>query len=165
MNWPNRTIQGVSYDLRHLHPFTFDVTPQAQGAPTYRVRVTFGLHTFAREWRETDTSDFRVVDGTDLRCFCVDRHRLSLNLPAMITGSAKAHFSQQHAYLVFRNVPECQGPYVAFFTMQRATTRGIDAVMSVVSAYEKPNLPTRLPSIGFATLVAKTAKGEQIRRP
>ena len=165
MNWPKTTIQGVSYDLTHLHPFTFSVTPQVQGAPAYRVRVTFGLHTFAREWRETDTPEHRVVDGTDLRCFCVDRHRLSLKLPAMITGSGKAHFSQQHAYLVFRNMPDCAGPYVAFFTMQRANARGIDTVMSVVSAYEKPNLPARLPSIGFATLVAKTARGEKVKRP
>ena len=49
MSWGKKRIAGVVYDLTHLDPFDLDVTPSYQGAPTYKVRVTFGHHTFTRK--------------------------------------------------------------------------------------------------------------------
>lgn len=166
MAWGKRTIQGVTYTFGHLDKFTMDVTPATAGAETYTLLVDFHLHTFAREWRTTDTPDHRFRDGDDVRCFCPDRYSMSLTLPEMIRASNKAYFSQEHNYLIFKPVDN-QAPYAAFFTMQRARARGYHAIMTVVSSYQKEGLPppSQLKSIGFATLVAKTAKGEAIRRP
>ncbi|MER8855845.1 hypothetical protein NKH94_30465 [Mesorhizobium australicum] len=164
--WPNRTIQGVTYTFDHLSPFTMEVTPKAEGAKTYSLLVDFHLHTFAREWRHTDTPDYRFAEGKDIRCLCTERYGMSLSLPEMIRASTKAYFSQKHNYMVFRPVPD-HAPYAAFFSMQRAKNQSYDAIMTVVSAYQKGELPKQslLKSIGFATLVAKTARGEEIRRP
>lgn len=164
--WRNRTIQGVTYTFGHLDAFTMQVTPVKAGAKTYSLLVDYHLHTFAREWRDTDTPDYKFVEGNDVRCFCPDRYKMSLTLPEMIKGSSKAYFSQEHNYLIFKPV-NGEAPYAAFFSMQRARGRGYHAIMTVVSAYQKDELPPEslLKSIGFATLVAKTAKGEEVRRP
>ncbi|MBN9219561.1 MAG: hypothetical protein J0I79_16570 [Mesorhizobium sp.] len=161
-------IQGVTYTLSHLNPFVMDVTPTTPGAPTYKVHVSFGPHTFSREWLVTDTPDYRVQEQNgDLRCFCTTRHGLSAHLPGMIQASAqgKAHFSLKDNYLVFRNVPGCTGPYTAFFSLKKARNTQYDAVMFIQSAYEKPALPKNLQSIGMPTLVSKVVRGEAIRRP
>jgi hypothetical protein len=162
-------IQGVPYDLSHLNPFLMQVTPTAEGAPTYSVHVSFGSHTFSKEWdAATHTPDYRVVyDERDPRCFCPVRHGHSLELPDMIRGAVtgKAYFSLQTNYLVFK--PNGDGnPYVAFFSVKPANNPRYDAVMFVQSAYAKPALKTAsLQGISFATLVSKTVRGEPVSRP
>ncbi|TPL94767.1 hypothetical protein [Mesorhizobium sp. B2-3-10] len=150
--------------MGHLDPFTMDVTPTGKGAKTYKLHVSFQLHTFAREWRVTDTPDYRVRDGSDVRCFCPVRYKMSLTLPEMIRGTSKAYFSQDHNYLLFRPVAD-EAPYAVFFSMRKGESRRVNAVMTVVSAYQKENLPPKLQPITFATLVAKTSKGEEVSRP
>jgi hypothetical protein len=168
MAYRSFVIQGVTYAMSHLSPFVMDVTPATAGAPTYRVHVSFGPHTFSREWLDTDTPDYRVQEQNgDIRCFCTTRHGLSAHLPDMIRASAngKAHFSLRDNYLVFRNVPGCQGPYTAFFSLQKARSPRYDAVMYIQSAYEKPALPKNLASIGVPTLVSKVVRGEAVVKP
>ena len=106
------------------------------------------------------------VEG-EIRCFCLHRHAMSIHLPQMIKDarSGKAYFSQRDNYLVFRDIPGFTGPYAAFFEMKKAKSKSHDAVMFVVSAYEKPSLPKRIPSISFATLTSKVVRGEKIRKP
>ncbi len=162
---------GLIYDLNHLSPFIIAVTPKADGAPTFTVLVTFGHHCFTREWREgTDDPALRYAIDRDVRCFCPERYALSLGLPAIVTTAAtgKVYFSQDRNYLIVEAVHELSGPYAVFFKLEKAERlRKADAVMFVVSAYEKRNLPakSRLPSISFATLVAKTVRGENIIAP
>jgi hypothetical protein len=150
------TFNGQPHSLAHLEPFTISVTPKAPGAPTFRVLVNFGHHTFTREVQPgDDPTHLYTVDG-DVRCFCPIRHGLSANLPDIVQGSNKAYLSEGYNYLFVENLPGLTGPYAVFFTVQRAgTIKNVDAILRVVSAYEKLALPKRLQAITMATLVSK----------
>lgn len=163
-------IDGFEYVLSHLNPFTVDVSPSAVDAATYKVLVTFGHHTFTRTVDfATDSASYHYSEGGDLRCFCPDRFYASQGLPSLIASAVrgKAYFSQNRNYMLI-DQPLGGAPYAVFFNLEKTrSVKGLDASMFVVSAYEKPGLPakSRLPSISFATLVAKTARGEPITRP
>jgi hypothetical protein len=77
----------------------------------------------------------------------------------------RAYFDARHNFLLVERLPELDGPYAVFFTMERSKHPTVDVAMFVISAYEKIGLPRNIPKITFATLVAKHARGESIRRP
>jgi len=160
-------IQGVTYRLSHLNPFAVPVTPKVEGAPTFAMRVSFGLHTFSKEWDASYPTHHKIREGSEDRCFCPIRHEHSLHLPRIIKQSVtgKVFFSQNHNYLIAEGLEGLNAPYAVFFKVETAKSRDFDVVMFVVSAYPKPNLPKNLDKITFATLVAKTARGEAIKRP
>ncbi|MER9432973.1 hypothetical protein [Mesorhizobium sp. M0408] len=162
-----KRIQGVAYPLQHLNPFTMTVAPQTPGAPSYKVHVRFGSHTFTREWQAADPIDHQVNYNGDIRCFCTTRHGLSAHLPDMIRASAngKVHFSLKDNYLVLTNMPGCTGPYVAFFSMKPSNSNKYDAFMFVQSAHERAVFPKQLPSISMPTLVSKVVRELPIIRP
>lgn len=163
-------IEEIEYDLAHLNPFTVNVTPRFPDAKTYKVLVSLGHHTFTREFRpKVDSKEFLHIEGGEERCFCQDRYLASKSLRRMISHNCKgkAYFSQNHNFMLL-DQPLGGPPYAAFFTMQRTKNiKDIDATMFIVSAYEKPGLPSRsrLPSISFATLTHKTIIGQEIKRP
>lgn len=170
MAWNNFVVAQTSYDLTHLKPFTLTVTPKAENAPTFKVLVSFGHHTFTREIIEHDPPEMRFTHGNDERCFCPVRHGHSLALPRIVNegASGRAYFSQTRNFLLIENLPDVEGPYAVFFNIEKAKNlKGIDASLFIVSAYAKPGLPPKraLPAITFATLVSKTVSGEQVRRP
>jgi hypothetical protein len=164
MSYGKKRIAGVDYDLTHLDPFDMVVHDRA-GQEVCTARVTFGCHTFTREWRAGDPLDHRVVVGSETRCFCPDRYALSLGLPQMIreAGNGNAHFSQRQNFLIRKQVQG--GPYAVFFGLARARKPGIAVAMFVDSAYVKAKLPPKLDAIGFAVLMGKVAKGQPIKRP
>lgn len=167
--WPDFTVNGCKYGLAHLQPFTVSVTPKSEGAPTYKVYVSFGLHTFSTEVDQNTPLESQIAHRGDVRCFCPIRHGLSLYLPSIIRNgvSGRAYFSQRNNHMLIHDLPGLAGPYAVFFNVQKAKSKEFDAAMFVVSAYEKPKLPSRgkLPAITFATLIAKTVRGEPILRP
>jgi len=164
MKWPNKKIGGIVYPLDHLHPFIMPVTPRGAGAPTYRVRVSFGCHTFTKKLDGTETPDFVFVNGRERRCFCLVRHELSRHLPGIIRGIAtgKVCFGEYGNYFVPAVVPGMADPYGVFLNVAKAHSPGYDVLLMIVSAHERPRLPKRPGQITFATLIGKTAKGQQI---
>ncbi|MBI1683416.1 hypothetical protein [Caulobacter hibisci] len=168
MAWERFASPSGDYDLSHLDPFLLTVSPQ-DGSAGYRVLVSFGHHTFTREVRAGDEEGLKhAVDG-DVRCFCAERHRCSLRLPAIVraSGRGRAYFSQGRNFLLVEDMPGAKGPYAVFFNIGRARAKAFDANLFVVSAYLKPNLPPRrkLASITLVTLIGKTVRGEPITRP
>jgi hypothetical protein len=168
--WNKFSAGPTDYDLSHLSPFTLSVTPKAAEAPTFKVLVSFGHHTFTRELNAADPLEMRFSHNNDTRCFCPVRHGHSQELPRIVTEGAtgRAYFSQTRNYLLVENLPGVIGPYAVFFNIERAKNlKAIDATLFVVSAYPKPGLPPKrdLPAITFATLVSKTVAGHEIRRP
>ena len=162
-------IEEIDHDLTHLDPFTINVTPKVAGANTYKVLVSFGHHTFTKAIAEGDNLAYRYTEGTDERCICPDRLLASKGLPALVTQSAggKAYFSQSYNYMLI-DQPLGGPPYVVFFNLEaNKAIKGVHASMFVISAYEKPALPSRssLPAISFGTLVHKTVRGEKVVRP
>jgi hypothetical protein len=168
MGWGTKRIAGKDFDLSHLDGFEMDVTPRHAGAPTYRVRVDFGVHTFTRDLLDTDTPDYHVPDGAQTRCFCPQRHAMSIYLPDIIQSAASgnAYFgNRSENYLLVEKLDGLNAPYVVAFNMGIAKTVGADAIMFVVSAHDRPNLPPNLPVIGMGTLVSLTVQGKPIMRP
>jgi hypothetical protein len=161
---------GVVYDLSHLEPFVFLVTPKADGAPNYRVLATFGHHTFCRHCEPRDDAAFLYEEHGDARSFCPVRYEQSLALPRIIRFAAsggKAYFSQRDNFLLIDNLPGLAAPYVVLFNVKRSRQNTIDCNMFVSSAYEKPGLPPlqHLRRISFATLIATVAQGRPVKRP
>lgn len=164
MSWRDKKIRGTLYSLVHLAGFDMPIVGR-DGTLHGVARVSFGLHTFTRDWRNTDPLDHKMVVGSEVRCFCPTRHQLSLALPAILQAACggNAHFSQGRNYLLVHQVSG--GPYAIFFDVEKARRKGVDVMVFVDSAYMKPNLPKKLPAIGFAKLLEKTAKGQAVTRP
>jgi hypothetical protein len=102
-----------------------DVMARADNTPAYKVRVSFGCHTFTRELTFHDQPDLHFRDGKELRCFCTDRYRLSLQLPDMIRYAAngRVYFSARATFLVIECESAAKAPYVAFFNAEKAKNR------------------------------------------
>lgn len=164
MSWRDKKIKGVVYSLAHLAGFDMPIVGR-DGTVHGIARVSFGLHTFTREWLATDPLDHKMVLGTEVRCFCPIRYQLSLDLPAIIQAACggNAHFCKGRNYLLVHQVGA--GPYAIFFDVEKARQKGVDVMVFVDSAYTKPGLPRNLPVIGFAKLLEKTAKGLPVTRP
>jgi hypothetical protein len=168
MGWGKKQIGGLVYDLSHLDPFLMDVAPRADSAVPYRVRVSFGCHTFTRKLTLHDQPDLHFRAGKELRCFCTDRHRLSLQLPDMIRYAAngRVYFSELATFLIIESESSANAPYVAFFNAEKAKKQdGYDAAMFVTSAYLKPSLPDKLPAVTLATLIDYRVRGKPLKRP
>ena len=167
MGWGEFVIGDVAHDLSHLDPFVMTVAPKAQGAPVYNVLVSFGSHTFTREVSPSDPVAERFVDGSDVRCFCPIRHAHSLNLPRIVRRASvgRAYFSQGRNLLCVDWLPGLEAPYAVFFNLVKSRDHRLDAAMFVVSAYAKPELPDRLPSVTFATLVSHVVAGHALVPP
>ena len=166
MSWGIKQINGQSYDLSHLDPFVMTVTPKAVPPVEYNVLVTFGCHTFTRKWTDDDPICLRFEHNLEVRCFCEHRCELSMRLPDIVRSAAtgRVHFSQYGNYLIVRDIPGLNGPYVCFFNVTRARSEIFDAIMVVDSAYVKPELPNNLDAVHLSTLVMKTVRGERLPR-
>ena len=166
MSWGKKKIRGKVYSLAHLDPFDMPIVGR-DGTQYGVARVSFGLHTFTREWRSSDPLDQRMVVGGEERCFCFDRYQLSLSLPAILQAACRgnAHFSRGANYLLVRRDAGQADPYAIFFDAEKARMKGVEVIVFVDSAYLKPNLPKKLDVIGFAKLLEKISKGERINRP
>ena len=163
-----KRIAGVDYDLGHLDPFTIEVKPKDEDAPTYVVRVSFGFHCFTREIMEEDALDLHMTHGKEKRCFCHDRYALSKELVDMIKYAAKgrSYFGEKANFLIVEIPSQHNAPYVAFFDVEKAKkSDGVDAVMFVTSAHLRPKLPEKLPAVSFATVVDYRIKGKALKRP
>ncbi len=163
------TIQGVTYDFAHLGPMTIDVTV-SKGKPdekTFSVLVNFGCHCFTEEHDPAiHTPDYRYEHEKELRAFCPNRYARSQGLRDIITGigNRPVFITLQNNYMLVEMITDAgvSVPYTIFFSMEKGKKRTADVVMTVVSAYDKPGLADKAPKVGFATLVAKTAKGEKV---
>jgi hypothetical protein len=168
MSWGTKRIAGVDYDLTHLDSFVLEVVPLAQTVPTYKVRVSFGCHTFTRDLTDGDTPDLHFNHDGENRCFCTERYKHSLDLPEMIRYAAngRVYFSERENFLVVETATGSNAPYVAFFNVEKAKKiDGYDAAMFVTSAHPRPGLPERLPAITFRTLIDYRVQGKRLKRP
>jgi hypothetical protein len=168
VEWKPKKIEGKIYDLGHLHPFRFEVTPKVENARTYTVRTTFGFHCFTRDIKPEDSPDLHMMHGREKRCFCFDRYDLSKELVEMIKYAAngRAYFGEKANFLIVESLSQANAPYVAFFDVEKAKkSDGVDAAMFVTSAHLKPELPDRLPAVSFATVVDYRIRGKLLKRP
>lgn len=173
MTWGRFILDEAEHDLTHLDPFVLHVTPKTDGAPTYKVLVSFSHHAFTRELEDTDQEAERFGPAHDVRCFCMTRLVLSHALPKLIVkaSTGKAYFptpghAKQRNFLLVELSPY-EPPYLVVFNLNKAKRADVHVVMFVVSAHPRPGLApkSKMDTIGFATLVSKVAQGHPITRP
>ena len=160
-----KTIQGVTYRLDHLEPFTFTLATEA--GPRV-VAVAFSCHCFTEDLTAAHTPDLRYVHGHETRAFAFDRHELSKLLPQIITtlGTRSVYMSMAANFFVLRSNPAAgfAGPYLIFFNVTKSTTKGVHVLMNVESAYMKPGMADRASPVKFTTLIEKTSAGQPVPR-
>ena len=88
MKWQDFKYDGITYDLRHLHPRTFRFSRPAENnkpAEIYKVEVIFSSHCFTRG-PKTDAYDASLVypDTYEVRLFDIRRYEMSKRLPDII---------------------------------------------------------------------------------
>ncbi len=140
--WRNVNHNGKSYDLTHLHPFSFQ-TVIADKEVT--ISVAFSSHCF------TD----KKGDGKPLmqgRYFCEARYHCSLDLPRLlkeylINGHVVPHFDKASNEVYYYAAIH---DYAIFFDLRPDSNAPNSLVMFVTSAYEvdswgKPTLPKGKP--------------------
>jgi hypothetical protein len=160
-----KIIDGIEYDLTHLDSAVIDIAAKSDPTVSFRVLVTYGLHCFAREERAGDPAHHIIEYGSDRRCFCPIRTELSKRLPGLIRRASTelAYFSDGRNMLILEDVEG--GPYAVFFNVEPAGQKSLDVILFVASAYLKPGLPDRLPSVPFTALIEKASKGHRPQRP
>jgi len=125
MYWPKLTIDGEDYDLSHLDPFNIDVVPKTPRAPSFRVRISFGCHTFTREREAGDPESHHFEHDTEERCFCPERYRLSHRLRTLLSGTiGKVYFSHD-SYLLGYLLDGLAAPYAVVFKVTKAKAPGL----------------------------------------
>ncbi len=162
------------YCLSHLHPFLQRIELQRtdkHSAITVQLYVSFGLHTFTRSIEPCDEERQFYRDNREVRTFCRERYRRSLELPAIIRTLDKRRcefargFDGQINYVC---VEMSDGKrYAAFFDLRRfkkANPNGIH--LMVQSAYVlDPDKPA--PGKGrihFHALLGHMLRGTKPRR-
>ncbi|PHS25981.1 MAG: hypothetical protein COA84_06940 [Robiginitomaculum sp.] len=156
-------IQGVTYEMDHLDPFTF---PCIVDDAVYIVSIEFSNHCFTESRQPQHTPDFRYLHKSkagDERAFSIERHTDSLELPSFfrILGTSTVYFTHHDNFFFMRNAQGDQ--YLVFFRAFKATQKGVDVKIIVSSAYRKPNMTKWASPVQFSTLIKSKARGRQLR--
>ena len=174
--WPPHSIEGITYELSHLHPFRYPLLlPERPNQPAREVeiRVAFSAHTFTAGCSISEVPDHHYSTGPrDLRKFCPTRYQLSKKLPdvARSLENRKCFFTDRNNYFVIE-LPEALPAgfeYWVFFDV-----RGVpdpDAVLLFIqSAYagdaSKTPRGRKAEKVGFRVLVGKALDGCRAKRP
>lgn len=170
--WRALSIDGIVYDLSHLHPRRVSFgQPAKQHLPVrhYVVQIIFGLHCFTRSVRpgESVRADWLYSDRRETRIFCVRRWGHSKRLPDIVEGLAcrPCYHTGKGNFFVVELLDDdgIARDYEVYFSATRAAERGV-VNLYVQSAYtrDKPQKrrykPIRLHVILFNTLTGRPIK-------
>lgn len=127
-NWRDVNYNGKTYDMSHLHPFSFQATLKGS---LVKISVAFSHHCFT----DNKGKGISLIDG---RYFCESRYQCSLNLPCilqkhLIQGHIVPHFDRKsNEVYYFAHVCD----YAIFFDLRPDANTPGGLKMFVTSAYE-----------------------------
>lgn len=157
-----KQINGNIYTLNHLSSFDFQISTSTGTKVVY---VEFSCHCFTEDFTPSHSPGLKYTHKGETRAFCVNRHALSQHLQAIIIqlGSRSVHHTTQGTFFTLKmNLPGAgTAPYLVFFSTAKSTKTGVDVLMSIKSAYPKPNMTQRASPVKFTTLVEATAGGKR----
>lgn len=166
--WLPIMVGGVTYDLAHLDPFTFDIVPRGWSRSAI-VAVAFNDHCFTEKFddaRHTSPIVTPTSSGHETRGFSLERWRLSLELPDLIRNfDGKRVARTRNGNLVHLRTAS-GAEYGVFFTLRRS--HGLRCALYVVSAYElgaKTARPAVTGEMRFETACALVLEGKPLRFP
>lgn len=136
MKWRPAVIDGQTYDLSHLHPFSFSFHLDALGALpaiTFEIDVTFGLHCFTEELKDEHPAAYHYADKRETRAFNVERYELSMGLAGIIRDldRRRCYEAQHNNYMTFeivRNGAAVQ--YQVYFKVMQV--RGLEGRLNLL---------------------------------
>mgnify|MGYP000474669400 CR=1 FL=1 len=154
----NTTIQGVTYELDHLDPFTF---PFFVDDENFIVSVEFTNHCFTEKREPRHTPDHHYTSrckNGEQRTFSPQRFEDSKLLPNMIKtlGNASVYHTDRESFFFMRTAQGDQ--YLVFFRAYKSTKEGVDVRLNINSAYRKPRMTQRASPVKFTNLVKSTAQ-------
>lgn len=173
MRWREFYCEGETYNLEHLHPFSFDmVIPAKQGQPEqrYNINVRFSLHCFSRGVKpgEKIPDHLAYSDDRETRIFDLDRYNRSKTLPEIVRslGERKCFHDSHGNFYVFE-VTEEDGTtayYSVFFTLSKAGKKaGLNLFISSAHLREERPYVRQIKPIRFRVLVYNTWKGRAVK--
>lgn len=163
--WGVEKFGDEGYDLTHLRPFRFDVSPANDPERSIMVIASFGFHVFTRQRQAGDPGRYFRGTANDPRTFCHHRYECSKALPDLIRNTANRRVKQSDGnYLITECMDGVEGVYTIAFKLERAKTGNDCARMFVVSAHSrKPEPLAHLKEINFVKLVRCVVDGLPIR--
>lgn len=173
--FPDLVISEVNHDFSHLDPFVMMVKSD-MAKKELKVHVRFTNHCFTKGYEAFNHPDGEPIipdhSGNE-RTFCPIRYRLSLSLPAIISGLVNPQEKvfqtaarRNWAYSI--TIDDPAGPYHLFFEIRRASRdeRHLQDLNVVVeSAYNEEKgygPPDLLGRIGFVALCGRVYCGKPL---
>jgi len=177
MRWRAARVGERTFDLSHLHPFSFDFVVAAKdGKPEqrYGIDVIFSLHCFSRgiPAGEAYSADLAYADSREVRLFDEQRFLFSLRLPEVVLSVAtRPCFHTGHGNFFTVELVDAQGErveYKVYFKLSRASSKG-RLNLYVQSAYVQESIArapreSRKP-IRFSVIAYNVAVGKAIKAP
>gem|GEM_PF-1170333 len=145
-------IQGVDYVMDHLEDLSLTIEE-------CRTKVMFSCHCFTEEYKEGRTPDLTYRHKNEKRIFSIERHRLSEQLPPLIStlGNTSVYHTRKESFFFARTMEE--KPYVVFFRAYKAESKDFHVIVNVESAYPKQNMTDFGAPVKFPTVIRCAAQG------
>lgn len=160
-------IRGTTYGFDHLLPLTIEVAADKDDpSRKLTVLINFSCHCFTDALdKATHTPDYHYIHEGDERAFSLARYQHSLSLPDILKAieNKRVYFTHEKSFVLVETIDEAGAkvPYTVFLDVKKGNKRGIDVVVSIVSAYAKPDMTSWASPIRFKTLVWKIHRGEK----
>lgn len=175
MKWRAFQIEGVTYDLTHLHPMRFEFVVPAKGEKPeqrYPIDVEFSMHCFTRGFapREKVPAEWSYADNRETRMICLRRYELSKLLPEIVRsiGQRKCFHTGHGSFFTIEVLNDSgqREEYAVYFAVWK-NGKGSGLRMFIKSAYILDGLPKprfRKPC-GFSVIAYNTKTGKPIKAP
>lgn len=157
-------FEGVDYPLTHLRGLRVIVPAKDPLAAPATLQVTFSCHVYSEKWEGAKhTPERKFEDDGDVRAFCPVRYGCSIKLRDLIALGVRGKVYQgRDGNGVLNHFFYCDAdgiPYPVYFRLGRADRiNGVDGILHIISAYQRPNLMARhrFQAVKFARLVHQT---------
>ncbi|WP_313668898.1 hypothetical protein [Atlantibacter sp.] len=128
-SWRDVNDNGKNFDLKHLHPFSFQTT---MNGSIVIISVAFSHHCFT----DKKGNGQPLISG---RYFCEARYQCSLNLPRLlqehlVNGYIVPHFDKSSNELYYYAAIH---DYAVFFDLRPDANNPCGLMLFVTSAYER----------------------------
>ena len=160
-------IDGKTFSLNHLSPFSLDVDlPQQGNTPSlsFVLQVKFSTHCVSEDWVNYPSVLF-PDEGGKQRYFSFARYQLSLRLPEILRSlqDRQCYFASQRNYLTVEITEqnEERKQYHIYFSVKK-TSDGVEVL--VESAYVPKNPERQTKKIKGKVILSNIYQGKRIAR-
>jgi hypothetical protein len=179
-HWGNHMQAGQTYGMHHLQPSVFDylipAIPRTKSKPgrvglSVKMLLRYSHHCFTQALERVPDADpdhyYRCSLRGETRVFCTERWAQSKQLPVIVKGIKKCHFTPHQNYFIFRDpMAPAIGDYFVYFALKLNREKPL-IELDIESAYCRLDREREknAPVTSLNTLVANTARGIHTHAP